>query len=251
MLTTEDAAARLPAPTAGGPNPQIVEDLAYGNRILADQGILDAYGHVSVRHDKNPGHFLLARNMAPALVKPSDILEYDKDGEPVNLGNRRVYLERFIHAAIYRARPDVISVVHSHSSSVIPLGVTGSNLRAIYHMAGFLGTSTPIFEIRDFAGNTDLLIRDNKLGDALASVLADRPAALMRGHGSVVVGTSIQQAVWRAFFLEQNAKLQLESMKIGSVNFLNAEEAALAGNMGDSQIVRPWELWKKRIGKIE
>ena len=230
---------------------EIVKDLTYANRILSNQKVLDAYGHVSVRCGTNPEHFLLARNVAPSLVTPADILEHDVNGEPVNPGNHRLYLERFLHAGIYRARPDVLSIVHSHSPSVISLGVTGTDLRAIYHMGAFLGTSTPLFEIRDFAGMTDLLISDNKRADALASVLGNRPAALLRGHGSVVVGRSIQESVWRAVYAESNAQLQLDSMKLGAINFLTAEEAAKASANVDKQLARPWDFWKSQVGTID
>jgi ribulose-5-phosphate 4-epimerase/fuculose-1-phosphate aldolase len=234
-----------------GPAPKLLEDLAYANRILYDQGVLDAYGHISVRHDKNPSRFLLARNMAPALVTPADILEHDMQGEPVNLGNRRPYLERFLHAGIYRARRDVIAIVHSHSPSVIPFGATGTNLRPISHMAGFLGAGTPIFEIRDVGGITDMLISNNPLADGLAKVLGDGPVALMRGHGSVVVANSIQLAVWRAVYTEMNARVQAQAANLGPINFLTPEEGEKAAARNDGTITRPWELWKTRIGKLE
>jgi ribulose-5-phosphate 4-epimerase/fuculose-1-phosphate aldolase len=140
------ASSRKAAAT-GKPDPELLKDVAYANRILYDRGVLDAYGHVSVRHDKNPQRFLLARNMAPALVTTGDVLEHDMEGEPI-LPGARPYLERFLHAAIYRARPDVIAIVHSHSPSLIPFGVTGTALRPICHMGGFLGEGAPIFEKR-------------------------------------------------------------------------------------------------------
>jgi HCOMODA/2-hydroxy-3-carboxy-muconic semialdehyde decarboxylase len=236
---------------ADRPSPNLLEDLAYANRILYDQGVLDAFGHISVRHDKNPSRFLLARNMAPALVTPADILEHDMQGEPANLGNRRPYLERFLHAGIYRARPDVIAIVHSHSPSVIPFGATGTSLRPISHMAGFLGAGTPIFEIRDVGGMTDMLISNNLLADGLAKTLGHGPVALMRGHGSVVVANSIQLAVLRAIYTEMNARVQAQAAHLGPINFLTPEEAEKAAARNDEQIMRPWDLWKTRIGKLE
>jgi ribulose-5-phosphate 4-epimerase/fuculose-1-phosphate aldolase len=194
---------------------------------------------------------LLARNMAPALVTPADIMEHDLQGQPLNLGSRRPYLERFIHAGIYRARPDVISIVHSHSPSVIPFGATGTNLRPIYHMAGFLGAGTPIFEIRDVGGVTDMLISNNSLAEGLAKVLGDHSVALMRGHGSVVVAKSIQLAVWRAVYTEVNARLQGDAVRLGPVNFLTPEEGAKAAATNEGQLMRSWELWKARIGSLE
>jgi HCOMODA/2-hydroxy-3-carboxy-muconic semialdehyde decarboxylase len=242
-----------PTQQFSGSSPQsgLIEDLAYANRILYDQGVLDAFGHVSARDEKNPAHFLLSRSMAPGLVTTKDILEYDLEGAPINSGGRAVYLERFIHAAIYRVRPDVRAVVHSHSPSLIAFSVTGTSLRPVYHLSSFLGSGTPIFDIRDAAGMTDMLIRDNQLGDALAKVLADKPVVLMRGHGSVVVGSSIQQAVYRVIYTDINARLQSEAARLGTITFLSPEEAAKSAGMLDAQVPRAWELWKSRIGKIE
>jgi ribulose-5-phosphate 4-epimerase/fuculose-1-phosphate aldolase len=256
------AAAGLPAftrapqmthPVANSPDPKLVEDLVYANRILYDQGVVDAFGHVSAREASQPDRFLLARSVAPALVTRADILEFDKNGEPIDARGRAVYLERFIHAAIYRARPDVKAIVHSHSPAVIPFGVTGTILRPIYHMSAFLGAGAPIFEIRNAAGMTNMLISDNKLGDALARTLGDGSIVLMRGHGSVAVGGSILQVVHRAIYTEVNARLQAEAARLGPINFLTPEEAAKADAQTDStaSISRPWELWKSRVGKIE
>jgi ribulose-5-phosphate 4-epimerase/fuculose-1-phosphate aldolase len=240
------------APSSGASQQSsLIEDLVYANRILYDQGVLDGFGHVSVRDEKNPADFLLSRSMAPGLVTTKDILAYDLQGAPIDSGGRAVYLERFIHAAIYRARPDVKAVVHSHSPSLIAFSVTGTSLRPVYHLSSFLGAGTPIFDIRDAAGMTDMLIRDNQLGDALAKVLADKPVALMRGHGSVVVGNSIQQAVYRLIYTEINARLQSEAARLGTITFLSPEEAAKSAGMLDAQVPRAWELWKSRIGKIE
>ena len=238
------------AAAAGKPDSELVKDVAYANRILYDRGVLDAYGHVSVRHDKNPKRFLLARNMAPALVTTGDVLEHDLEGEPIVPG-MRPYLERFLHAAIYRARPDVIAIVHSHSPSLIPFGVTGTALRPICHMGGFLGEGAPIFEIREAGGMTDMLISNNSLGDALARTMGSSPAAILRGHGSVVTGNSIMQAVWRAVFAEVNARLQLEATRLGPINFLMPEEAKKASDLNDGQMPRAWNLWKRIVGQIE
>lgn len=228
-----------------------IDDLVYANRILYDQGVLDGFGHVSVRDGENPTHFLLSRSMAPGLVRTRDILEYDLDGAPIDAAGRAVYLERFIHAAIYRARPDVKAIVHSHSPSLIALGVTGTSLRPVYHLASFLGSGTPIFEIRDAGGMTDMLIRNNQLGDALAKVLSDKPVALMRGHGAVVVGNSIQEVVYRAVYTDIDARLQIDAARLGSITFLSPEESAKSAATLDAQVPRAWELWKSRIGKIE
>src|SRR5260221_5612250 len=183
------SAALAQPKSAGAPDPKLIEDLVAANRVLADLGVVDGFGHVSVRHDKDPNRYLMSRSMAPALVKADDILEYDLDGVAVDAKGRALFLERFIHGEIYKARPDVKAVVHSHSPSVIPFGVSKTRLQPIYHMSSFLGLDVPVFEIRDTAGPaSDLLVREAQIGAALAKVLADKTVALMRGHGSVTVG---------------------------------------------------------------
>lgn len=229
----------------------LTDDLIMANRILADQGVLDGFGHVSVRRDNNPHQFILSCSMAPALVTAKDLLTHDLDGNPLEAGDRKPYLERFIHAAIYRVRPDVKAIVHSHTPSVIPFGVTGTTLRPVYHMSAFLGAGVPIFDIRNAAGMTDMLIRDNELGDTLAHVLGDNPVVLMRGHGCTVVGNSIQQTVYRAVYTEMNARLHAQAATLGTIKFLSIEEAAKAAAATDGQLMRPWELWQARIGRIE
>jgi ribulose-5-phosphate 4-epimerase/fuculose-1-phosphate aldolase len=236
---------------AGAADPAVITELVYANRILYDQGVLDGFGHVSVREANNPSRFLLSRSMAPALVTANDIVEYDAQGEPVKAGSPNGYLERYIHAAVYRARPDVIAVVHSHSAAILPFGLTGTPLRPVYHMSGFLGSGVPIFDIRDGAGQTDMLISNNKLGDALAKVLGDHTVVLMRGHGSVAVGKSIQEAVFRAVYAEVNSRIQMDAMKLGDVKYLTKEEAAMAATTVGAQIGRSWDLWKRRIGNID
>jgi len=233
------------------PDSELVDKLVVANRILYAQGVVDGFGHVSVRHDKSPSHFLLARNMAPALVRRDDIVIFDLDGAALDAAGRRVYLERFIHGEIYRARPDVQAVVHSHSPSVIPFGVTKQPLRPVFHMSGFLGDGATLFEIRDVAGDTDMLISNGKLGAALATTLGSRSTVLMRGHGSTVVGASLEQAVYRAVYAEVNAKLQIQAMTLGEVTYLNEREAAKAAAINDTQLVRVWELWQRNIGPVD
>jgi HCOMODA/2-hydroxy-3-carboxy-muconic semialdehyde decarboxylase len=229
------------------PDTELLEDLVIANHILFREGVVDGFGHVSARHDRNPSQFLLARSIAPATVTADDIMEFDLEGNAVDPRGRRPYLERFIHSEIYRTRPDVLAIVHSHSPAVIPFGVTGTQLRPISHMSGFLGASTPIFEIRDAGGPaTDMLIRSPELGAALARTLGSQSFALMRGHGSVVVATSIKQVVYRAIYAEMNAHLQLEAMRLGKITFLNEAEAANADEANNGNLDRPWALWKQR-----
>lgn len=232
------------------PDPDLVEKLVVANRILYEQGIVDGLGHVSVRHDSVPDTFLLSCNRAPGLVRRRDIVCYDLDGEAVSATTERPYLERFIHSEIYRARPDVVAVIHSHSPNVIPFGVTGHRLRPVYHMAGFLGGGATTFDSRDLAGHTDMLIRNAGLGRALAQSLGACSCVLMRGHGSTVVAGSVEQAVFRAIYTEINARLQTQALGMGEVIYLSPEEADLAGAANDGQIGRSWDLWRRRIGPI-
>jgi ribulose-5-phosphate 4-epimerase/fuculose-1-phosphate aldolase len=229
------------------PNPTLIEDLVAANHILVNEGVLDGFGHISVRHDTRPDLFLIARSMAPGLVKAEDIVLCDLDGTVHDNQGRKTYVERFIHSEIYRARPDVQSVVHSHSPAIVPFGVTGARLRPICHMSGFLGAEVPVFEIRQAAGDgTDMLIRNQALGRALADSLGPRSVALMRGHGNVVAGVSIQQAVFRAIYTESNARLQADAMRLGEINFLTPAEAQAASDMNDEHLDRPWQVWKRR-----
>jgi len=228
----------------------LIDDLVSANHILFKEGVVDGFGHVSVRDERDPERFLLSRSLAPGRVRARDIMEFGLDGEPLNARGRRPYLERFIHSEIYRARPDVVAVVHNHSPALIPFGITGTALRPVFHMSGFLGSATPIFEIREAGGPaTDMLIRDHKLGAALARALGAAPFALMRGHGSVAVGATLKQVVFRAIYAEVNARLQSEALRLGAINYLNDAEAANAARTNDSVIDRPWELWLARAAR--
>ena len=250
------ARAQTPPASAGPADASLLDDLVAANRILYDQGVVDGFGHVSVRHDKDPNRYLLSRSMAPALVTRDDIIEYDLDSsavnaQGVNVQGRTSYLERFIHGELYKVRPDIIAVVHSHSPAVIPFADTAVPLRPMNHIAGFLGTGAPVFEIRDTAGPaTDMLIRSPALGHALAGSLGTHSILLMRGHGSVAVAQSIRHVVFRAVYTEVNARIQAEAMRLGTPTFLTAEEAAAAARTNDALVDRPWALWKQRaMGK--
>jgi ribulose-5-phosphate 4-epimerase/fuculose-1-phosphate aldolase len=237
------------APASAGPaDPKLIEDLVAANRILVDQGVLDGYGHVSVRHDREPNRYLMSRSLAPELVTAADILEYDLDSNAVDPQGRSVYLERFMHGEIYKARPDVKAVVHNHSPSVIPFGVSGVRLRPLYHMSAFLRGSVPVFEIRSVGGReTDMLVRTPALGRALAKVLGPHPVALMRGHGAVVVGPSLPHAVFRSVYTEINARLQAQALVLGgNIVYLDPEEARRAEASLDGTLARPWELWRRK-----
>lgn len=247
VLAVPAAWAQAQPASAGQVAPALLDDLVAANHILYDQGVVDGFGHVSVRHDKDPNRYLLSRSMAPALVTADDILEYDLDSNPVDPKARTSYLERFIHGEIYKTRPDIIAVVHSHSPSVIPFADTAVPLRPMNHIAGFLGSGVPVFEIRDTAGPaTDMLIRNPSLGHALAASLGTHSVVLMRGHGSVAAAQSIRHVVFRAVYTEVNARIQADAMKLGTPTYLNAEEAAAAAKTNDAVVDRPWALWKQR-----
>ena len=229
--------------------PALIDDLVAANHILYDQGVVDGFGHISVRHDATPGHFLLARSMAPALVTAADIMQFDADGEPVDARGRTPYLERFIHSEIYKTRPEVQAVVHSHSPSVIPFGVVRTPLQPIYHMSSFLGSGVPVYEIRDAGGAaTDMLVRNPALGAALARTLGAAAVALLRGHGNVVVGGSIREVVFRAVYTEVNARLAAEALRLGQGRavFLSEAEARAATATNQAQIGRAWDLWRAK-----
>jgi ribulose-5-phosphate 4-epimerase/fuculose-1-phosphate aldolase len=224
----------------------LVEDLVAANRILAMHGVLDAYGHVSARSDRDPEHFLMSRSLAPQLVTKSDVQEYGPDSEPI-ADARKPYLERFIHGELFRTRPDVMAIVHSHSDSVIPFGISRSRLRPVYHMASFLWSGVPVFDIRKVREDNDLLIRDRPLGKALAGSLGPCSCVLMRGHGMTVVGGNLPEVVFRAIYTEMNAKLQMQAARLeGPLEFLSDEEGRRATESNRPTIERPWELWKKQ-----
>jgi ribulose-5-phosphate 4-epimerase/fuculose-1-phosphate aldolase len=229
---------------------ELVADLVSANHILYNRGIVDGFGHVSARSSLNGDRFLIARSMAPALVKNDDILTVDLNGRVCD-DARSSYLERFIHSEIYRARPDVMAIVHSHSVAIVPFTVVRDvKLQPICHMCGFIRDHAPIFEIREAAGDaSDILIRDRRLGEALARVLGSHALVLMRGHGSTVVGNSIKQAVFRAVYTELNAVLQSNAMRMGAVTFLTEEEADAAAATSDGQVDRPWQLWLREAEK--
>lgn len=241
-----EGAPKLPAPADVPQDKEaLLSDLVIANRILADQGVVDGYGHVSIRHPTNPNHFYISRWLAPDLVTESDIVELDLDCTPVTGDTRKLYSERFIHSEIYRARPDVKSVVHTHAPTVVLMGVTGEPLVPIYHMTGFIGTGLPVFDIRKSFGMTNMLISDAARGKALAQSLGDRAAALMRGHGGVTVGTNLSHSVGRSVYLKINAEMQLQVLG-RKIETLAPEEARLA-EAGNQDFPKDWDLWKRKV----
>ena len=226
----------------------LVDDLVAASRILAQQGVLDAYGHVSARSDRKPERFVMSRSLAPALVTAADLMELDPDSEALAGDKRKGFIERYIHGEIYRARPEVMAIVHSHSPSVIPFGVTRTKLRPVYHMGSFLWSGAPVFDIRKVREENDLLIRDRPLGQALAGSLGKCNCVLMRGHGMTVIGDSVPEAVFRAIYTEMNARLQLQASQLeGPIEFLSEEEGRRSSAANRGTLERPWELWKRSV----
>jgi HCOMODA/2-hydroxy-3-carboxy-muconic semialdehyde decarboxylase len=225
-----------------------VEDLVAANRILAEHGVIDAYGHVSVRSESDSKRYLLARSIAPELVTADDILEYDLNSNPVEPRGRESVRERFIHGEIYKARPDVNAVVHNHSPSVVPFSVTRVPMRPVFHMAAFVGKGIPNFEIRKAQKGSDLLVKTPYLGQVLAKTLGKSPAALMRGHGSVTVGETLPRAVGRSIYLEANARMQLQAIAIagprGKIVYL--DDGEVQASVPGQDYNRAWPMWRAK-----
>jgi ribulose-5-phosphate 4-epimerase/fuculose-1-phosphate aldolase len=231
-----------------GADAALIDDIVTGSRVLADFGVLDGFGHVSARHPANPNRFLMSRSLAPALVTADDIMEFDLDGNAVNARGRTLFLERFIHSEIYRARPDVMSVVHTHSPGVIPYTISQVPLRAVFHNAAFLAAGAPVWDIRKDFGETDMLVRNAAIGKDLALTLGDKSVVLMRGHGDVTVGPSVKLAVFRAYYTDVNARLQSQAIALGGeANYLTPGEGAKADAVNLAIVDRIWNLWKMRV----
>ncbi len=242
--------AQSPPTSATPVDLNVVGDLVAANLILADQQVLDAFGHVSVRHPANPQRFLMGRNLAPALVTANDIVEYDLEGVPHGAKTDFAhFLERFIHAEIYRARPDVNAVVHSHSPAVIPFANTQVKLQPMYHVSQFLASGVPVFDIKQAAGGpTNMLVGNGKLGKSLADMLGQNAVVLMRGHGNVVVAPTLPLLVFRAVYTDANARMQSQAIALGGpITFLDADESAQAAKVIDQIHTRAWDLWKRKF----
>lgn len=252
MMTLAAAGAWAQAPAAipadefpPDSQEQRIADLVLANHILADQQVLDSYGHVTVRSFHNPKHFLMSGNRAPALVTADDIMEFDEDSMPVDQRGRRVYNERFIHGEIFRVRPDVVAIVHSHAPAVLPFTVTSEvPLKALIHMAHFIGTDpVPVFDLESVEGpNNNMLVLNAKSGAALAKTLGDRNVVLMRGHGMTVVGPNVRRATYNAVYTQINARVEMDALKLGKPKFMNKFEVQRVG-----QINRAWDGWANQV----
>ena len=231
----------------------LLRDLVIANRILAHEGVLDAFGHVSIRHPEHPDQYVISRSLSPAFVTEADLQCYEISGQLVSGDERPGYSERAIHAAVYEARPDVMAVCHNHSPSVIPYGVTGVALRPMFHTGALIGADIPIWDIADEWGDTDLLVRTLDQGRSLARTLGPRTTALMRGHGSVVAGPNLRVITGACIYLERNALLQMHAMAMGAVRYLTPGEVEAASNMLQEPVVsnRTWHAWSARAGFTE
>ena len=238
-------------PISGGPvTAEFLADLAAASRILAERGVVDAFGHISQRHPDSPDRYFMSTSMAPALVTPDDIIEYNLDSEPCNANGRGSFLERFIHGEIYKARPEINSVAHSHSPSVIPFGLVDSKMQAMFHNAAFLAAGVPVFDISKKFCATDMLVSDCAKGVAFAECLADKDVALMRAHGSVACGPTLQLAVFRAVYTEVNSRVQHWTMALsggGRIASLDEEEGRLADVPNQGACMRAWQLWRGQV----
>ena len=236
-------------PPPGGTVERVtLEDLAAASRILADQGVFDAAGHVSMRHPHHAERFLMSRSLAPALVTADDIMEFTLECEACEAPGRAGFIERFLHGRIYRTRSDVMAIAHGHSPSVIPFGLVGTPMRATYHNAAFLAAGVPVFDIRDTFGATDIVINSAERGAALAGTLGDKSVVLLRAHGFAAVGPSLQAAVFRAFFTEVSARVQLQTATLGGpIAALDADEGRMADAINLATLGRSWDLWKRRV----
>ena len=229
-----------------------LEDLVIANRILAREGVVDGFGHISMRHPERTDRFFMSSSRSPELVSLDDIMEFDLDCNPIDQRGRTLYGERPIHGAIYRCRRDVGSVVHNHAHEVIPYSVTKVPMRQVIHTAGGMGRQVPVWDIRDEFGDTDLLVRNLEQGLSLAKTLGDNAAALMRGHGCVVTGRTVRDAVRISVYLMVNARLQTEATRFGEVAFLSENEVAATAEMSSSPLAanRVWEYWVRRSGYV-
>jgi ribulose-5-phosphate 4-epimerase/fuculose-1-phosphate aldolase len=231
----------------------LLNDLVIANRILAREDVVDAYGHVSVRHPQRPDRFFLARSLAPELVTPDDIIEFTFDGKPVHEEKRALYLERFIHGGIFEARPDVTAVVHAHAEDTLPFGITsGTPLRPVFHLARFSGPHIPVWDIADKFGDTDLLVSNVAHGQDLAKGLGEASVVLMRGHGFAAAARSLIEVVLMSVYLPRNARVLMRARQLGGeIKYLTDGEIAArnrsAGNVVPP-IMRAWEYWAKRAG---
>src|SRR5438874_4119302 len=229
---------------------QALDDLVTANRILAREGVVDSFGHVSIRHPDRPDRYVLSRARAPECIEIDDLMEFALDSTPIAAAGRKPYTERFIHGAVYDARPEVTAVVHHHSPSVIPFGITGVALSPVLHMCAGIGARVPTWDSRAQFGDTNLLVTNAAMASDLAAALGPRPAILMRGHGCVVAGASLREVIFNSIYLQLNADPQMKAAALGDVTFLtDGEIDAVLRTRGSFTYERAWEFWCRRAGR--
>jgi HCOMODA/2-hydroxy-3-carboxy-muconic semialdehyde decarboxylase len=227
-----------------------LDELVTANRILAREGVVDSFGHVSIRHPARPERYVLSRARAPECIEAGDLMEFALDGSAIDAAGRKPYAERFIHGAVYDARPEVMAVVHHHSPSVIPFSVTGAPLSPVMHMCAGIGSRVPTWDSRTRFGDTNLLVTNAEMATDLAAALGERPVILMRGHGCVVAGGSLREVIFNSIYLQLNADLQMKAHALGDITFLSdGEVAAVLGSRGSFTFERAWEFWCRRAGR--
>jgi ribulose-5-phosphate 4-epimerase/fuculose-1-phosphate aldolase len=228
-----------------------ISELVIANRIIAHLKLVDSFGHITVRNPENPSRYFMARSRAPALVTKEDILEFNLDSTPVDLRGFRPYAERPIHGCLYKARPDVVAVCHNHAHELLPLAVTKTAMRPALHSASVIGHEVPVWDIRDQFGDTNMLVTTNEMGDSLASAVGMGKAALMRGHGSVIVGKTVQDAVFTTYYLRLNAEVLIKAMSMGrEIAYLSPGEVDRSGDLHSQPLSqgRAWEDWCMQAG---
>lgn len=249
----EPAHGQRGSPGSGGTIEDRVEfhRVVAANRILANEGVVDAFGHVSVRDPRNPDRYVMSHSRSPELVEYSDLMEFEQDGTPLDARGRRPYGERMIHGAVYEARSDVNAVVHHHAYSVIPFSVTQVPLVPLTHTAAVIGAHVPVWDIAGKFGDTDTLVRTMEIGRDLAATLGDSTCLLMRGHGAVVVGRNVKEAVLSSIYLEINARILAQTLALDDSPIVLSEgEVELARETQFSPLGadRAWEYYCLRAG---
>ena len=229
------------------------EQLARANRMIANEGVLDAFGHVTLRHPTDPGRYLMSYSRGPELVQPEDILEFTLDSQIVKLVEMRLYGERVIHGEIYKARPEVNAVCHHHAPSILPFCISGAELKPVYHLGATIGEKAPFWDSRDEFGDTSLIVAKPEEGASLARALGSHWIVLMRRHGATVAGKTLEELTFRTIYTARNAAMQIQAHTLGTVSPLNAAETALAGeyNLRPGPVARAWEYWSVRLDKAE
>jgi ribulose-5-phosphate 4-epimerase/fuculose-1-phosphate aldolase len=229
---------------------QLLDELVTANRILAREGVVDSFGHVSIRHPERSNRYVLSRARAPECIEAADLMEFTLDGTPIDPAGGKPYAERYIHGAVYEARAEVRAVVHHHSPNVIPFSVTTARLSPVMHMCAGIGMRVPTWDSRARFGDTNLLVTNVEMARDLAAALGPRPAMLMRGHGAVVAGASLREVVFNSIYLQLNADLLMKAQTLGDVTFLSeGEVAAVLRTRGSFTFERAWEFWCRRAGR--